>query len=276
MKTPRPYQTRAITDLREASLVHRRVLLVLPTGAGKTFIGSTVALGARSKGRRVMFLVHRQELMEQTSRAFTEIGIPHGLIRAGEPTPSDLVTVASVQTLARRLEFTPAPNLLFLDEGHHAVAGTWMRVLEAWSSAFVIGLTATPERLDGRGLGDVYQHMIVGPSTADLIHDGYLSPYRAFAPSTVDLTGVGTSMGDFAPADVNTAVDRPAIIGDVIEHFQRLAPGRRGIVFAASIGHSQHLAAAFRGAGISAAHVDGETAKDERAQIVADFAASRI
>ena len=101
--TPRPYQTQAIADLRQAMNRHKRVLLVLPTGAGKTFIAATVARGAHAKGRRVVFLVHRQELVEQTSRTFTAEGIPHGMLVAGQGHTDHLVTVASVQTLARRL-----------------------------------------------------------------------------------------------------------------------------------------------------------------------------
>jgi superfamily II DNA or RNA helicase len=255
---------------------HRRVLVQLPTGGGKTVIAATVAAGAHGKGRRVMFLVHRDELVRQTARTFADFGIPHGLIAAGHPTPDALVSVASVQTLARRLDRVPEPALLFVDEAHHAVAGTWGRILAAWPNAFVIGLSATPERLDGRGLGDVFQHMVTGPSTADLIASGYLSRYRAFAPSTVDLSGVRTAMGDFDQAGAAAAVDKPAIIGDIVDHYQRLAPGRRAIVFAASVAHSEHLAEAFRAAGIPAVHVDGATDRDTRRQAVEDFAAGRV
>ena len=105
---PRPYQTKAIADLRQAMTQHKRVLLVLPTGAGKTFIAATVARGAYAKGRRVVFLVHRQELVEQTHRTFTAEGIPHAVLVAGQG-HADQITVASVQTLARRLVHLPAP-----------------------------------------------------------------------------------------------------------------------------------------------------------------------
>ncbi|MDA8230751.1 MAG: DEAD/DEAH box helicase [Magnetospirillum sp.] len=274
--TPRPYQTAAIADLRASMRDHRRVLLVLPTGAGKTFIAATVAAGAHAKARRVVFIVHRDELVRQTSATFTRHGIPHAVVAAGHPTPSDRVVVASVQTLARRLDAMPAPDLLFVDEAHHAVAGTWRRILAAWPSAFVVGLTATPERLDGRGLGDVFGHLIAGPTTADLIAGGYLSDYRAFAPSTADLAGVQTRMGDFDHSAVAEAMDRPALTGDIVAHYQRIAPDARAIAFAASVAHSEHLAEAIRAAGIAAAHVDGETPRDQRRAIIADFAAGHI
>ncbi len=276
-RTPRPYQNLAIARLREEMAAgNRRVLLQLPTGAGKTFVAATVARGAQAKGKRVVFLVHRVELVDQTSRTFAEEGIPHGLITAGQPMDDEFVQVASVQTLARRLDRVDAPDLIFADEAHHAVAGTWAKIMQAWPEAFVIGLTATPERLDGRGLGDVFQSMITGPQTVDLIAGGFLSAYRAFAPSTVDLSGVRTAMGDFDHATLAAACDKPSITGDIVGHYQRLAPGRQAIAFATSVEHSRHLAEAFNEAGIPAAHVDGTTPTDQRKALIAAFTAGDI
>ncbi|MEI7608058.1 MAG: DEAD/DEAH box helicase [Rhodospirillaceae bacterium] len=275
-KTPRPYQNEMIADTRAVMVRHRRVLLQQATGAGKTFIATTIAKVAAAKGKRVVFLVHRIELLDQTSRTFAEEGIEHGVIRAGEPTPDVPVLVAMIQTLARRLGKVPTPDLVFADEAQHAVSGTWMNVLNAWSDAYLIGLSATPQRLDGRGLGDVFETMVQGPTTAELIRDGYLSPYRAYAPTTLDLSGVRTSMGDFATADVSAAVDKPSITGDIIEHYQSLAAGKRAILFAATRAHSRHLAEVFTAAGIPAEHVDGETPADVRERAVADFAAGRL
>ena len=275
-KTPRPYQTQAIADLREAMRDHKRVVLVLPTGAGKTVTASTVAKGAAAKGKRVMFLVHRTELLEQTSRTFDEEGIPHGFIRAGAPTSDDPVTVASVQTLIRRLSSVRPPDLMFVDEAAHAVSPTWRRVFEAWPNAWAVGLTATPERLDGRGLGDVFGAMVIGPSTAELIQAGFLADYRAFAPSKPDLAGLRTAMGDYDQAELEARVSKPRLIGDIVQHYLKHCAGKRAIGFAASIRHSQALTDAFRAAGISAAHVDGDTPKTERAESVAAFARGDI
>ncbi|MEO5375641.1 MAG: DEAD/DEAH box helicase [Alphaproteobacteria bacterium] len=280
VRTPRPYQVAAIQAVREAMRHHRRVLLQLPTGAGKTFVAATVAKGAHAKGRRVVFLVHRAELVDQTSRTFAEEGIPHGVIAAGPAggrwMGNEPVIVASVQTLARRLDAVPAPDLLFVDEAHHAAAGTWQRILNAWPEAWAVGLTATPERLDGRGLVGAFEAMVTGPSVAELIRDGYLATFRAFAPSTADLSGCRIRMGEFAAGDVEAAMDRPSITGDIVSHYQRLAESKRAVLFAASVAHSQHLAEAFQSAGIPAAHVDGETPRDQRRQTVADFAAGRV
>jgi len=275
-RTPRPYQTRAVADLRETMRRHRRVLLQLPTGGGKTFIATTVAKGAASKGKRVTFLVHRAELLDQTSATFADETIAHGLIRAGEPTPDRPVLVAMVQTLARRLHRVPAPDLLFVDEAHHAVAGQWRRITEAWPDAWCIGLTATPCRLDGRGLRDVFEAMVQGPTTSDLIAQGYLSPYRAFAPSIVDLSGCRTRAGDFVTSDIAAAMGQPTVVGDIVGHYRRLSAGKRAIVFASSLDHSRTLVQAFQDAGIPAAHLDGETPADERRDTLRRFATGDI
>jgi len=198
------------------------------------------------------------------------------VIAAGLTTPAALVTIASVQTLVRRLDTVPAPDLVFVDEAHHAVAGSWGRVLSAWPRAFIIGLTATPERLDGRGLGDVFERIITGPSTADLIRDGFLSPFRAFAPGAPDLSGVKTALGEFDRDGIDEAMNRPSITGDIVSTYGRLAEGKRAIAFASSIEHSRNIVAAFNDAGVPAAHVDGGTPKGERREALAAFAAGSV
>lgn len=273
--TLRPYQSAVIADLRASLRSHRRVLVQLPTGGGKTVIAATVASGAHAKGRRAVFLCHRAELLRQASETFDRFGIPHGLIQAGAPLTDAAIQVASIQTLARRLGQMPPPDLVFADEAHHSVAGTWVKLLAAWPEARIVGLTATPERLDGRGLSDVFDAMVSGPSVVELMGGGYLSGYKAFAPSTVDLSGVRTRMGEYAAADLSAAVDKPALVGDIVSTYRKLAMGKRAILFAASIGHSKHLVEAFQSAGIAARHVDGSTPADERAQAIADFAAGR-
>lgn len=271
-----PYQATAIAGLHAAMRTHRRVLLQLPTGAGKTVVAATIVKRALAKEKQVALLVHRDELLSQASRTLREEGIPHGLIVAGQPDPVEPIVVASVQTLVRRLDHLPTPDLILIDEAHHAVAGMWERVLKAWPDAYVVGLTATPERQDGRGLSDVFQVMIIGPQTADLIAAGYLSPYRAFAPSMPDLSGVRTAKGDFDQTGLAAVYDRPCIIGDIVAHYQRLASGKGAILFASGIEQSRHLAAAFNEAGIAAAHVDGGTPKEERKAIIGRFAAGEV
>ena len=276
LRTPRPYQTELIDDLRSSLYTHRRVLVQLPTGGGKTFCAATIAKGAAAKGKRVYFVVHRIELLEQASQTFTDDGITHGILVAGRPTPQDRIIVAMEATLARRLGTVVPPDLLFDDECHHAVAATRMRIAQAWPDAWSVGLTATPIRLDGKGLRDRYDAMVCGPTTAELIQQGWLSKYKAFAPSTPDLSGVRKRCGDFSQEDIDDVMRSRAIVGDIVSHYCKLAFGKRAIIFAASIAHSIDLIAAFTAAGIPAAHLDGETPADRRRAVVTAFAAGSI
>lgn len=275
-RTPRPYQSKLIADLRQSMRSNRRVLLHLPTGGGKTFIASTIAKGAAAKGKRVIFLVHRIELLEQASLTFTDEGIDHGVIVAGQPTPDAKIMVAMAPTLVRRLGNIIAPDLVFVDEAHHAAAGTWATILAAFPQAWVVGLTATPCRLDGKGLRGQFNDMVMGPSVGDLMAGGFLAPYRAFAPSTPNMSGVHTRAGDFVVADMEDDLCRSTVVGDVVAHYQRLATGRRAIMFAASIRHSRALVEAFAAAGVAAEHLDGNTPAAVRASTIADFAAGRL
>ncbi len=255
----------------------RRILLQLPTGGGKTVMAATMLGGASSRGKPSQFLVHRRELVEQTSVTFGAVGIEHGLIASGLPAAGQrAVQLSAVQTLVNRLDTIPTPSLVVVDEAHHAVAGTWDRILSAWPDAFIIGLTATPERLDGRGLKDHFDVMVKGPSVASLIERGFLSPYSYYAPGVPDLLGVRTTAGDFNRAGLAAAMDKPKLIGDVVEHYLRLAPGEQGIVFAVSREHSRRIADAFTANGVRAAHVDGAMNDQERARIVGGFRAGDV
>jgi len=186
------------TKYRSGSALVLRVLLQLPTGAGKTFIFCRVAAGAFAKGKRVWLLGHRAEILEQISAALYALGIEHGLVAAGLDTNSRII-VASIPTMAQRLaRYRDAPpDLIVVDEAHHAVAGSWRKILNAFPKARILGVTATPERLDGRGLGDVFETMIIGPDVAELTRQQYLVPAVVYAPSVdVDLSGVRTRAGD--------------------------------------------------------------------------------
>jgi len=268
----RGYQTRAIDDLRAAYRAGARApLLCLPTGGGKTIIFSAIAQSAVARGRKVLILVHRRELLHQASRKLTAIGVDHGLIAAGVPTSDQPVQVASVQTLVRRLAaMTWQPSLIIIDEAHHAAAGSWDRVLRHWPDAFRLGVTATPCRLDGRGLSSAFDHLVIGPSVADLIFWGFLSASRIYAPPVMaDLTGIRKRAGDYAADQAADAMNRPTVTGDAIAHYQRLAAGQQAIAFCCSIDHANAVCSAFTAAGIHAATLLGNT--PDRDQIVAAF-----
>jgi len=273
----RGYQQRAIDDLRDAYRSGARApLLVLPTGGGKTIIFSTIAASAAAKGNRVLILVHRRELIHQASSKLSWIGLYHGIIAAGVPATDAPVQVASVQTLARRLaRMDWQPGLIIIDEAHHATAGQWARILDHWPNAYRLGVTATPCRLSGEGLRSVFDRMVLGPSVADLIFTGFLSPARIYAPPVVaDLAGVRSRGGDYANDQAAAAMDRPTVTGDAISHYQRLAAGQQAIAFCCNVKHAVSVCDAFKTAGILAQLLLGDTR--DREQVVADFAAHRI
>ena len=258
-------------------LGYRRILIVLPTGGGKTKMAAAMIQSAVAQALTAQFLVHRKELIRQTSKSFTAESVEHGFIASGwSIDTASQVTLAGVQTLVNRLDIVLPPKLVIIDEAHHATAASWGRILaEYGSDSFIVGLTATPQRLDGRGLNEHFDIMVEGPTVAELIEWGYLSPFDYYAPAIPDTTGLKSLGGDFERAAATALVDRPKLIGDVAEHYLRHARGEQGIVFASSIEHSKRLADAFRGEGVRAFHVDG-TMDDERDRAMEAFEAGDI
>ena len=250
----RSYQELAITQLREALARYLRVLLVMPTGSGKTVVFSEICRLANIKGSSVLILVHRRELVKQASDKLTKAGVEHGIIAAGFKPSAHPVQVASVQTLARRLLTVPSvPDLIVIDEAHHALAGQWDKILQHFKNARVIGVTATPSRLDGRGLGSHFSTLVSGPSVAQLTRLGFLSPHRVFAPPVIaDLSNVKTRAGDYANDQLSAAMDRPTVTGDAVSHYRRLADGLPAIAFCCSIAHATSVCASFNAAGYRA------------------------
>lgn len=251
----REYQAEGVAQIRDAFRTHKAVLYQLPTGGGKTVMFTFIANGAAAKGNRTWILVHRRELIAQASRALDEQRVAHGIVSAGF-SPEDLppVQVCSVQTLVKRHAKLAPPDLIVIDEAHHAPAGSWRAILDAYPSARILGVTATPLRLDGKGLGEKngghFQTLISGPSVASLIAAGYLASPVIYTPQTVDAASVKTLMGDFARAGIVDIVDKPTITGCAIEHYQRICPRASAIAFCASIAHAEHVTEQFRDAGV--------------------------
>ena len=274
----RSYQTDLIEHLREMLRDHRRVLAVLPTGAGKTTIFCTIAARSIGRNNNVLILVHRAELIEQTSARLQEMGVAHGIIAPKYPAIHAQVQIASIQTIARRLDGFPwSPNLVIVDEAHHCTARTWRQVIEAYGTASVIGWTATPERLDGKGLAESFDVMIEGPGTRRLIDLGFLADYKLYAPpSEVDLSGLHKRAGDFQIEAVVDRVDRDNVIYAAVKNYKRYADGRSAIAFCASISHATHVCNQLTAAGIPADVVDGTLDSAERADRLARFKSGAI
>ena len=274
-----PHQAQFVDDLRRAMLKSDSVLGQAATGFGKTCVAAHIAESAAAKGRRVIFSVHRGNLLDQTAQTFREFGIPHTFIVAGAKYEDHhQVAIASIATLTRRLERIPAPDLLVIDEAHLAMAATWAKVVNFYRErgGRILGLSGTPSRLDGRPLSDLFGALVCGPSTRWLMDNGFLSRYRAFAPSQIDLTGIKVKMGDFDREALEAAANKPALTGDAARHYARLANGTRALAYCVSIRHSRDVAAHFTAEGIPAAHIDGTTPKDERQRIIRDFADGAI
>jgi DNA repair protein RadD len=261
----RPYQEKAVSDIRQAYIDKKRApLLVLPTGGGKTVVFTYIAANTSARGKKVLILVHRVELLRQTSAALNKFGIRHGLINPQyTPDIGAPVQVASVQTLVKRMGKLPfKPDLIIVDEAHHATAGTWRNILSVYNTALVLGVTATPIRGDGAGLGadagGLFDDLIIGPQVADLIKLGFLVRPAIFAPEgKLDLTGVRTRMGEYNQDDLLPLIDKPSITGNAVEHYKRLAHGSPGVVFCINVKHAEHVAEEFRAAGYKAYAVDG-------------------
>ena len=274
----RPYQSQAVDQVREAFRAgRRRPLLVAPTGSGKTVIFSYVTANAAAKGNRTLVLVHRAELLNQTHAALSQLEVPHGLIAAGKTADhSHLTQVASVQTLIRRLDHVRPPDLIVIDEAHHATAGAWATVLARWPNARVLGVTATPQRLDGKGLGEVFDDLIRGPEVTKLIEGGYLCKPVYYAPKTVSMEGVHKVAGDFNRAEMAERMDKPTITGDAVTHYRKYAEGQPCIVFCTGIKHAEHVAQAFNASGYRFAVLDGTLSPEERAARVASLGSGRL
>jgi len=275
----RPYQQELVTSLRRAIASGKRSpCVVSPTGSGKTITFAHIADGAGRKGRRVWILVHRAELVEQTSRTLSDDKVQHGIIAAGyhgDPFPH--VQVVSVQTVVRRLDRVAPPDVLIVDECHHAAAGQWQRITQAFPSAVVLGFTATPERLDGRGLGDTFDCLIRGPEVQWLIDNGYLCrPVYYAPPNNLDVSALHVRAGEFDRREVEGAVDVPTITGDAVAHYARHAAGEPAVVFCASVAHAEHVAAAFSAAGFASATIDGTLDRAERRRRVEALASGSI
>ncbi len=257
----REYQEQLVSRVRDAWLHGKKApCIVLPCGGGKSCIVAEMAKRTTDNKKRVLFLVHRKELCAQIENTFRRWGVD--MLRC---------SVMMVQTASRRLSKIPSPALVITDENHHSTAASYRKVYEAFPDAKRVGVTATPVRLDGSGLGDVNDILIEGVSAKWLINNNFLAPYDYYAPSLVDMTGVKIKKGDYDTASVENLMLRKAIFGDVIKYYNKFAKGRQAVCYCVSIRHSMETAMQFNMAGIEAAHIDGSTPKPERQHIIESF-----
>lgn len=262
----RPYQIDLLEQTREAYRAgYKAPCIVSPCGSGKSVMMAEMAKLATDKGNRVLFLVHRQELCQQIFSTFVGWGVNMQLCR-----------ISMVQTARRRLDKLPKPQLIITDENHHSMASTYRKIYDYWPDVPRVGVTATPIRLNGSGLGDVNDKLIIGPSVKQLIEWGNLSPFRYFAPEVVDTSKLQIKRGEFVQTEVDELFNQNAIYGDVIGHYRKLSDGQQAICYCATIGQSKKMAYEFTKSGISAYHLDGDTPKAIRAKIIDQFRTGAI
>ena len=255
----RDYQQTLYESTRQAFRKGKRVLVVAPCGAGKSYIFS--AMAQNTKGD-VLVLVHRRELKEQHEKLFRDLGITNARVN-------------TYQTERNRLGQYPKPKLLIVDEAHLSRSNTWMQVIEYYDT-YTVGLTATPIRLDGSCLGDIYNTMVQAITTKELIRQKRLAPYEYYAPVTVDADNLKIQAGDFLLKDLEKLMSDRAIYSDALKSWEKIARGEKTIAYCVTIEHAKQTADLFNAAGYPAVEIDGNTPTKKRDQIMQDFRDGKI
>ncbi len=265
----RDYQQRAVERL--LAVLDRRPILVAPTGSGKTVMATALV---ERLGVPTLWLAHRKELIEQAASRLQAHGLVCGIIMAGiPPMPLAPVQVASVQTLVRRDK--PVAELIVIDECHHATTDSYQAILDAYPDARVVGLTATPFRLDGRGLGDLFGELVVASWTDELCDAGVLHRPRVWCSKSPDLRGIKVLAGDYQLGALAERTNTPELNADIVETWRKHAAGKRTVAFAVDVAHSRAIAQAFREAGVPAEHLDGGVPPHLREAVLARLASGQ-
>ena len=284
----RQYQKNVLWQLREARKEGKeKILIQLETGGGKTVIAGAITQSivrhmGDQKGTFCLYLVHRKELVDQVVNTLMDMGMGDliGVIQSGWYVDKVArLQVASVQTLVRRIDEYKDwlnPKVIFVDEAHHIRASTWEKILDAYKSAKLIGLTATPARLDGKGLGKHFEHMIQGPSTEELVAQGHLCNMDCYSiPARIDLSNLKKQGGEYSKKQLNERTN-DKFRADVVDAFLKHCMNRRVIHYTSSVADSEKVVERLKEHGIKAAHVDGETPTTKRSAIIEAFGSGDI
>ena len=273
MTSLRPYQTQLLDQIRQSMRSHRRVCAVMPTGAGKSVVIAAIIHAAAAKGRRVLLLAHRRRLINQLSRTVGSWGIDHDVIVPGRHQRGHGIAVGSVQTVVRRLDKLLPPDLIIIDEAHHLTRDNqWGQVVGHWPNAYLIGKTASPQRLDGRGLGEVFDDLVIGPTPQWLTDEGFLARARIFCPpTTMDTSKLRKVRGEFDMREAAAALEQAKIHGDAVEHYLKIVAPGTALVSCVSVEFADAMAARFNAAGITARAITGGCSEDDQEQIFDDL-----
>lgn len=269
----------------------RNLLLAAPARSGKTTIFSYIAKCAydhslatiekyKAAGQsyeepyHVLIVASRRELIQQASSRIAKYGIKHGIVMAGDSRsrPNMIVQVASMQTLRRRPEWMGKFKLIIIDECHASSSASYMWLIENNPKAYLLGFTATPFRTDNKPLGKIYGELIKISTVIEQISLGYLVPYRVFCPFIPDTTGLKANKdGDFDSAQAGAIMDKPELVGNIVQEWMKRCSSRQTICYASNVQHSKNIVAQFQAAGIRAAHIDATTPKAIRKRIRDDI-----
>ncbi|WP_084449056.1 DEAD/DEAH box helicase [Picosynechococcus sp. PCC 7117] len=277
----RPYQETMVSEILGSLAQHNSVVGQLPTGGGKTMIFSAITHEFIKRNEDVLLLSHREELVNQGAGKLEFVsGKPVGIIKAGYPDHGDrLIQSASVQSLVRRLHRYPPDRFgaIIVDECHHATAKTYRKTLDYFQGAYTLGFTATPCRGDGAGLGDLFSHMVTGPTIRELIEAGYLSPYKYLAAEkSMVVRGAKVRRGDYTSKSLARLNPRDQLAADLVSSYCQHCDGLRCLIFAIDRDYSKAIAAMYQAAGIPAIHLDGETPSEVRKAALEAFQAGEI
>ena len=279
----RDYQQSMLQDLRRAWKRHQSMMVQMPTGTGKTHLIAAVIRDHADKG--VLVVAHRMELIAQISQTLSDFGIEHGLIVSGsEADTGKPVQVASIQTLARRMDGTlPNPALVIVDEAHHALAKTYRMLWERWTKARFLGLTATPCRLNNAPFTDLFQKLLQSYSIQEFIDRGWLADfdYVSASPDSEAMKQVRAlkkrgADGDYQVREMVTVMDCPESIEHLYKTYHQFADGKKGIVYAIDRQHARHIADYYKANGVECCAIDCKTPADERKRMTDEYMAGRL
>jgi DNA repair protein RadD len=271
----RTYQSDSVAAVRDAiAKGSRRIILQMETGGGKTCCAVAMLKLCFEKGRSGLFIARNRLLVKQAHDQLEDWGVPHGVLMRGWPRSAAPIQVASKDTflswfLRREVGPLPPADLVIPDEAHETPSRRWLQLLNKYPDAVWVGLTATPARGNGKGLGDVYASMVQAIPPSELIAQGWVVPTRVFAPYRPDLKKIPKGQnGDFELKHLARRMDKPTLVGDLVTHWKELADDRPTIVFTCSIDHCLHVQDSFAKAGVPFMHIDSRTTDDDQVEEV--------
>ncbi len=275
----RPYQQTGINDIRKAFHDgNKSVLYTLPTGGGKTIIFSHILKSMFNAGRPCMVVVHRRELLIQTVSQLKDLGIEFSTIQAGMEYKPNLISVASVQTLVKRPGIWVEPQLIICDECHHmAGKNQWAQIRRRYLSARLLGVTATPERLDRKGLGDYFDILTQGPNIRELTGMGFLSPIKYYSVDFSRGQKFRTIAGDYDKKQMEDFFTQKKVFGSTVEHFKKYFGGNKtALIFCVTIKHCEQISYQLRLAGFDCPVISGKLDYEKRGKLISDLGKKEI